>query len=78
METGHLPIPTAPGLGLDLNLDVVRDHPYDPKSFFDTSKTGWEKRLATGRMELRTSAFFSQRLDCEASTLKFSRCSRHE
>ncbi|HEX4489492.1 MAG TPA: mandelate racemase/muconate lactonizing enzyme family protein [Terriglobales bacterium] len=51
LETGHLPIPTAPGLGLDLNLDVVREHPYDPKSFFDTSKTGWEKRLATGTQQ---------------------------
>jgi galactonate dehydratase len=46
-ETGHLPIPTAPGLGVDLNLDVIREHPYDPDAFFDTSKTGWEKRLGT-------------------------------
>jgi galactonate dehydratase len=43
--TGHLPIPTTPGLGVDLNLEVVREHPYDPGAFFDTSKTGWEKRL---------------------------------
>jgi galactonate dehydratase len=46
--TGHLPIPTAPGLGLDLNMDVVRKHPYDPNAFFDTSKAGWEKRLGAG------------------------------
>lgn len=46
--TGHLPIPTAPGLGLDLNMEVVREHPYDPKAFFDTSKIGWEKRLGAG------------------------------
>jgi galactonate dehydratase len=45
METGHLPIPTAPGLGLDLNMDVVRAHPYDPNAYFDTSRKGWEKRL---------------------------------
>jgi galactonate dehydratase len=50
-ENGHISIPTAPGLGLDLNLDVVRDHPYDPKSYFDVSNEGWEKRLGT-----RTSA----------------------
>ena len=25
---GHLEIPTAPGLGADLNLDVVEAHPY--------------------------------------------------
>jgi galactonate dehydratase len=46
--TGHLPIPTTPGLGLDLNMDVVREHPYDPNSYFDTSKVGWEKRLGDG------------------------------
>lgn len=46
--TGHLPIPTSPGLGLDLNMDVVREHPYDPNAYFDTSKPGWEKRLGAG------------------------------
>ncbi len=44
---GHLSIPTAPGLGLDLNLDVVREHPYDAQSYFDVSHEGWEKRLGT-------------------------------
>ncbi len=44
-ETGHLPIPTAPGLGLDLNMDVLRAHPYDPNAYFDTSQQGWEKRI---------------------------------
>jgi galactonate dehydratase len=51
LETGHLPIPTAPGLGLDLNIDVVREHPYDPQAFFDTSKSGWEKRLGSKHKE---------------------------
>jgi galactonate dehydratase len=45
LETGELSLPTAPGLGLDLNMDVVREHPYDPNAYFDTSKIGWEKRL---------------------------------
>lgn len=44
-ENGHLSIPKAPGLGLDLNLDVVREHPYDPNAYFDLSRKGWEKRL---------------------------------
>jgi len=44
-KSGHLEIPSAPGLGLDLNMDVVHQHPYDPNAFFDTSKVGWEKRL---------------------------------
>ncbi len=46
-KTGHLSLPTAPGLGLDLNMDVVRDHPYDPNAYFDTSTKGWEKRLGS-------------------------------
>lgn len=46
-KTGHLSIPTAPGLGLDLNMDVIRDHPYDENAYFDTTKIGWEKRLGT-------------------------------
>jgi galactonate dehydratase len=44
-STGHLPIPITPGLGADLNMDVVREHPYDPNAYFDTSRAGWEKRL---------------------------------
>lgn len=44
-ENGHLSIPTAPGLGIDLNVDMVREHPYDPSSYFDTSREGWEKRI---------------------------------
>ena len=32
---------------------------------------GVKKRLAKGRIELRTSAFFNQRLDFDASTLGF-------
>ena len=42
---GHLALPTAPGLGLDLNLDVITAHPYDPEAYFDTNQPGWEKRL---------------------------------
>jgi galactonate dehydratase len=43
--TGHLPIPSAPGLGVDLNLEVARAHPYNPKSFLEVGVEGWEKRL---------------------------------
>ena len=49
LHTGHLNFPTAPGLGLDLNLDVIRQHPYDPAAYFDTTQKGWEKRIGTGR-----------------------------
>ena len=46
-ENGHLSFPTAPGLGIDLNLDVIKDHPYDPASYFDMTQKGWEMRLRT-------------------------------
>lgn len=46
-ENGHLSIPTSPGLGIDLNMDVVLDHPYDPKAYFDLHQDGWEKRIGT-------------------------------
>ena len=42
---GHLSLPDAPGLGLQLNLDVVRAHPYDPKAYLNIFQSGWEKRL---------------------------------
>ncbi len=48
-KNGHLSLPEGPGLGLDLNLDVAREHPYDPNSYFDATKDGWEKRLGSKR-----------------------------
>ncbi len=47
-DKGHLSLPTAPGLGLDLNLAVIKEHPYDPAAYFDTNQAGWEKRLGQG------------------------------
>lgn len=46
---GHLSLPTAPGLGIDLNLEAIAKHPYDAGAFFDTSQKGWEKRIGTKR-----------------------------
>jgi galactonate dehydratase len=42
--TGELSLPSAPGLGLDLNLDVAREHPVDPGAFLDITSAGWELR----------------------------------
>lgn len=50
-ENGHLSLPTAPGLGLDLNLDVVREHPYSAQSYLAADKDGWWKRLGAGPVE---------------------------
>ncbi len=46
---GHLSLPQAPGLGIDLNLDAIKAHPYDPNAYLNVHAEGWEKRL--GRRE---------------------------
>ena len=43
-SNGFLPIPTAPGLGVDLNVDVALAHPYDVNAYLNIHKEGWEKR----------------------------------
>jgi galactonate dehydratase len=44
---GHLSLPDAPGLGIDLNLEVARAHPYDPQAYLNIFAPGWEKRLGS-------------------------------
>ena len=44
---GHLSLPEAPGLGLELNTDVAVAHPYDPDAFLNIFEEGWEKRLGS-------------------------------
>jgi len=46
-KNGHLSLPEAPGLGMDLNIDVARAHPYDPQAYLNIFEEGWEKRLGT-------------------------------
>jgi galactonate dehydratase len=46
---GHLSLPDAPGLGIDLDVDVALAHPYDPKAYLNIFEEGWERRLGTGR-----------------------------
>lgn len=43
--SGHLSLPDAPGLGLELNDAVALAHPYDPDAYLDVHQPGWEKRL---------------------------------
>jgi galactonate dehydratase len=43
--TGHLSLPTAPGLGLELREEIARAHPYDPKAYLNVHVKGWERRL---------------------------------
>jgi galactonate dehydratase len=42
---GHLSLPDSPGLGVDLNVEVAREHPYDPSAYLNIHRDGWEKRL---------------------------------
>jgi len=46
---GHLTLPDGPGFGIDLNVEVARTHPYDPKAYLNVFEEGWEKRIGTGR-----------------------------
>lgn len=44
---GTMPLPTGPGLGIDLDLDVIRAHPYEPR---DMNQYREDRRLkASGR-----------------------------
>ncbi len=43
--TGHLSLPDAPGLGIDLNIDVIKQHPFDPQAYLNIYAEGWERRL---------------------------------
>ncbi|MDQ0473985.1 mandelate racemase/muconate lactonizing enzyme family protein [Labrys wisconsinensis] len=42
---GHLSLPDAPGLGLELDEAVARAHPYDPDAYLNVHEDGWERRL---------------------------------
>ncbi|MDA8311259.1 MAG: mandelate racemase/muconate lactonizing enzyme family protein [Actinomycetota bacterium] len=48
-STGELSLPEAPGIGLNLDVDVASAHPYDPDAFLDVYADGWEMRLGQRR-----------------------------
>lgn len=41
---GYIEIPDRPGLGLDLNLEEIRKHPYAQENVIPLFKKGWERR----------------------------------
>jgi galactonate dehydratase len=45
---GHLSLPDGPGLGVDLNLDVIEAHP-DPSAYLNICEKGWERRIGQGK-----------------------------
>lgn len=44
-SNGHLSLPDAPGLGIDIDMGVAQAHPYDPNAYLNIYQPGWEKRL---------------------------------
>ena len=43
-EDGCLPLPTAPGIGLELNPEVAEQHPYSEDNFLPLFQDSWELR----------------------------------
>lgn len=41
---GYIEVPTAPGLGIDLNIDEIKKHPYQQENALPLFRQGWEKR----------------------------------
>jgi galactonate dehydratase len=44
-ESGHLSLPDAPGLGVDVVDEVAVEHPYDQNAYLNVWAEGWERRL---------------------------------
>ena len=44
VENGYLGIPDAPGIGVELNEDEAKKHPYGRSNFLRMFRPGWEKR----------------------------------
>jgi galactonate dehydratase len=41
---GYIDVPERPGLGIDLNIEEIRKHPYQQENYLPLFKSGWEKR----------------------------------
>jgi galactonate dehydratase len=41
---GYVPVPTRPGLGIDLDWDRLAGHPYERANMLPLFSPGWEKR----------------------------------
>lgn len=45
---GYIDIPARPGLGVDLNLEEIRKHPYQQENAIPLFRPGWERRERSG------------------------------
>jgi galactonate dehydratase len=41
---GYIEVSDRPGLGIDLNIEEIRKHPYQQEAWLPLFKSGWEKR----------------------------------
>lgn len=41
---GYIEVPQRPGLGVDLNIEEIRKHPYQQENYIPLFKSGWEQR----------------------------------
>ncbi len=46
VKDGYIDVPTAPGLGIDLNVDEIQKHPYSVNNYLPLFEDGWEKRVS--------------------------------
>ncbi len=48
VKDGYIEIPDRPGLGIDLNVEEIAKHPYQPENYLPLFKAGWERRDRQG------------------------------
>ena len=44
VKDGYIEVSDRPGLGIDLNIEEIRKHPYQQENAIPLFKRGWEKR----------------------------------
>ena len=43
---GYIEVSERPGLGIDLNIEEILEHPYQQENYLPLFKPGWERRRA--------------------------------
>ena len=51
VKEGYIDVPTAPGLGIDLNVEEIQKHPYSPTNHLPLFSDGWERRISQEESE---------------------------
>jgi galactonate dehydratase len=44
VRDGYIQLPPGPGIGAELNLDMIERHPYQAGNWLPLFRHGWEKR----------------------------------